>query len=59
MDNEILRAAARKAALDPAAEAVEIAVELEVARKRVCDVLRAPRSTIYARETSAVRDPDG
>jgi putative transposase len=34
-------------------------VELEVARKRVCDVLDAPRSTIYARETAAIRDDTG
>lgn len=31
-------------------------MELEVGRKRVCDVLDAPRSTIYAREAAAVRD---
>jgi putative transposase len=34
-------------------------VQLDVARKRVCDVLDAPRSTIYARETAAIRDEGG
>jgi transposase InsO family protein len=34
-------------------------VELDVARKRVCDILDAPRSTIYAREAAAVRGPSG
>ena len=44
---------------DPAQEAAEIAVELEVARKRVCDVLNAPRSTIHAREVEAVHHGQG
>ena len=34
-------------------------MELEVARKRVCDVLGAPRSTIYARQAAAIRDDGG
>jgi len=34
-------------------------VELDVGRKRVCDVLDAPRSTIYAREAAAIRDETG
>jgi hypothetical protein len=34
-------------------------VELEVARKRVCDVVDKPRSTIHAREAAAVRDETG
>jgi putative transposase len=34
-------------------------VELEVARKRVCVVLDAPRSTIYAREAAVVRNDSG
>lgn len=34
-------------------------MELDCARKRVCDVLGAPRSTIYAREAAAVRDCSG
>lgn len=34
-------------------------MEFEVARKRVCDVLDAPRSTIYAREAAAVHDEQG
>lgn len=34
-------------------------MELDVARKRVCDILDAPRSTIYAREAAAIRDPGG
>jgi hypothetical protein len=48
-----------KGASDPAQEAAEIAVELEVARKRVCDVLAVPRSTIYARQAATVRDSEG
>jgi putative transposase len=48
----------KKGASDPAQEAAEIAVELELARKRVCDILDAPRSTIYARE-AATRADDG
>jgi putative transposase len=34
-------------------------VDLEVPRKRACDVLDAPPSTIYAREAAAVRDAHG
>jgi putative transposase len=34
-------------------------VELDVERKRVCDLLDAPRSTIYAREAAVVRDETG
>ena len=34
-------------------------MELDVARKRVCDILDAPRSTIYARDAAALRDPSG
>jgi hypothetical protein len=34
-------------------------VELEVARKRVCDLLDALRSKIHAREAAAVRDETG
>jgi putative transposase len=34
-------------------------VELKLARKRVCVVLKAPRSTIYAREAAVVRDQTG
>lgn len=34
-------------------------MELDFPRKRVCDVLEAPRSTIYAREAAAVRDRSG
>ena len=34
-------------------------MQLDVARKRVCDVLDAPRSTIYAREAAAVHDGHG
>jgi putative transposase len=34
-------------------------VELDFARTRVCEVLGAPRSTIYAREAAAVSDPEG
>jgi putative transposase len=34
-------------------------VELDIARKRVCDILDAPRSTIYAREAAVVRDKTG
>jgi hypothetical protein len=59
MDNEILRATAEKAAPYTAQGAAEIAVETGVARKRVCDVLDAPPSTIYARETAAIRNEDG
>lgn len=56
MDNEILRAAARKrGASDAAQEAAEVAVELDYPRKRVRDALVAPRSTIYAREGAPVR----
>jgi putative transposase len=34
-------------------------VQLDCPRKRVCDVLDAPRSTIYAREKAAVTDDGG
>lgn len=34
-------------------------MELGCARKRVCDVLEAPRSTIYARQRVASNDQDG
>ena len=34
-------------------------MELDVGRKRVCDVLDAPRSTIHAREAAAIRDETG
>ncbi len=34
-------------------------MQLDFPRKRVCDVLDAPRSTIYAREGAAVRDETG
>ena len=44
-----------KGAPDPAQEAAEIAVETKVARKRVCAILDAPRSTIYAREKAVPR----
>ena len=34
-------------------------MQLDYPRKRVCDVLGAPRSTIYARQGAAVRDETG
>ena len=34
-------------------------MQLDVARKRVCDVLGAPRSTIYAREAASGHDGQG
>jgi hypothetical protein len=49
MENEILRAAARKGAADAAREATEVSAELAVPLAVVCRVLEAPRSTVYAR----------
>ncbi|MBA3628457.1 MAG: hypothetical protein H0W55_02105 [Actinobacteria bacterium] len=34
-------------------------MELDLARKRVCDVLDAPRSTIYARDKARPLSDDG
>lgn len=50
MENEILRRAAEKrGASDPAAEAAEIAAEGPFPLARVCEVLGASRSTVYHR----------
>lgn len=55
LDNDILRTAARKRGLKiPAEEAAEIAVELHAPLLRVCRILGAPRSTIYARASNVV-----
>jgi hypothetical protein len=43
----------KEGAADPAQEAAEITVELDLARERVCDTLGAPRSTISARQAAA------
>jgi transposase-like protein len=49
MENEVLRAAAEKGAVDPAGEAAQIAMDHQVPVAVVCRVLGAPRSTVYAR----------
>ena len=59
MDNEILRAAARKRGVRSRPRSGPSSGEVEPPRKRVCDLLGAPRSTIYAREGAALRDESG
>jgi len=39
LENEVLRAAARKGAPDPAEEAADIAMETKIARQRVCAIV--------------------
>ena len=53
MENEILRVAAEKGAADPAGEAAQIAMACQLPVAVVCQVLGAPRSSIYARRASA------